>query len=154
MKKIIFFLALTALFSVNAKSIGRPIHGYIALITVAANDSFCFPTVCVKGGATGVKIYVQIDSIMKMNSVKIGIDQTIGLEITFAFYDSYYGYGHFRGPIPYPITSFMITNIDVFGGIDLEAVIPALIKTNLATSLGINANRITVNSYYYNYPSL
>jgi hypothetical protein len=38
--------------------------------------------------------------------------------------------------------------------VDLETQLPLLIKNGLATALlNINSTRITITSYYYNYPS-
>jgi hypothetical protein len=153
MKKIIFFLGIIALLNANVLSVGRPIHGYIGLVTIPANDSAFCQSVCIYGGSSGTKAYIQIDSIIEMNSVKIGIDQTMGLMVKFKIYANYYAYGHFRDPIYFPISSFIIDNIDVFGGIDLETQLPLLIKNGLATALNINSTRITITSYYYNYPS-
>jgi hypothetical protein len=152
MKKV-FVLGVFLMIAIICQSQGRAVHGYYAQVTIAANDSLCFPSMCVRGGNSGSRVFIAIDTIIELNAVKVGWDQTAGFKFNFTIYESYYGYGHFRQPIPYIFNSFVANNVDVFGGIDLETVLPAIIQSNLASAMAINQNRITVNCYYYNYPS-
>jgi len=107
MKKLIILLAFIACF-LNAESQGRPIHGYYAQITIPVGDSICFPSMCVRAGQFGNKIFIEFDSIVETNVVKTGWDQTVGFNFNFKIFENYYGYGHYREPIPYPVSSFSV----------------------------------------------
>lgn len=140
MKKLILisaFFFLTLLINAQVK---KPLRGYYAKIT---KDSLFIPT-----GVLKTSFWVEIDSLPKFNIAKVGWDQTLKIELTFKIYESYYRYWNFYAPINYPISSFLIQNIDIFGGIDLETWLPTNIRSNLATIFQVPESSITMYSYY------
>ena len=149
MKKLIFLIAL-ALFGLQSYSQGREIHGYYAQITIPTGDSICFDAICVKGSATGSKLFIEIDSILSFNIVKVGWDQTLGVYMNYKVFENYYAYGHYRTTLKRG--QALISNYDVFDGV-LETFLPVMFKERLALDFNVNPSRVTVSSFYYNYPS-
>lgn len=136
-------------FTIISYSQGREIHGYFAQVQIPTNDSICFDAICVKAGPTGNKILVELDSTAYFNIVKVGVDQTLGVRIYYRVYENYYAYGHYRSPLKQGYIT--ATGYDVFGA-ELETTLYQLIKTKVAQLFNVPESKVTVSSFYYNYP--